>query len=542
MTDSIPQLATSSWLSDQGSEHILTFFLFNDAWRLARDLCTALFTSIDSSLTDTFIYQDQFLNCATTTIGNHCVTIRFVSFLSPQEAQLHSSTIQALEEESTSCILLTAINCSMYAASCTEAYAAEQVITSLFQGRCNNQSINIQNLLLKLMNDQATKTYSGAMRVDRLPSAVAHGRTWPLFHLLINTSGIPLLPQSMDSIAPPCAALMPLYYLSSFYPSTVMSLQRDQPAKSVDSATRLSQATQATQTSTLHDQQANISEALFLLASKTSDSLSNFKDLASRLSDVPCRLYSPVTILVIYSILLSFGGKLAHPVSEADLLDDLRGFMEFLFSLTSFKITTFLLPAGWNTLSAVEDTICNLFSYKGLPEGVLPTAQFYSLIAQPSIEDWQPASSSEHIFTPPPHSAMLNPVATEYIKRTELAALLSPITHYSRSDSNYSADAATDVSGSIHRRHDLRQEPAPISSTFALSTVVTSVVDEPLDVPDCSIQKEAGRRGKSIVLVEESDAGLHELQQGSLATPEFYQGVSSSRMDMQNKNPVLLPL
>ncbi|EFO63210.1 Hypothetical protein GLP15_2289 [Giardia lamblia P15] len=531
MTDGIPQLAISNWLSGQGSEHVLTFFLFNDAWGLARDLCTALFSNIDSSLTDTFVYQNQFLNCATTTIGNHCVTIRFVSFLSPQEAQLHSSTLRALEEESTSCILLTVINCSTYAASCTEAYAIEQVIISLFQGGHNNQSINIQNLLLKLMNDQATKAYSGAMRFDQPLSTVTHSRAWPLFHLLINPNGIPLLPQNMDSTAPPYAALIPLYYLSSFYPSTVISLQKDQSTKSADSATRLSQATQATQASTSHDQQANLSETLFLLASKTNDFLSNFKDLTSQLSKVSCHQCSPITIFVMYSILLSFGGKLAHPISESNLLDDLRGFIALLFSLASFRMTTFLLPAGWNTLLAVEYAICNLFSYKGLPEGMLPTTQFYSLIAQPSIKDWQPTSSSEHVLTPPPHSAMLNPVAIEHLKRTELSALLSPVTHYSQSDPSYSTNTATDVGESVHRRHDSRQESAPISSTFALSTVVTSVVDEPLDVPDCSIQKEIGRRGKSIVLVEESDAGLHELQQGSLATPELYQGVSSSRMD-----------
>lgn len=528
MTDNTLQLDTPARLSEQGNEHILTFFLFNDAWGLARDLCTALFTSIDSSLIGTFIYKDQFMNWATISIGNHCITIRFVSFLSSREARLHSDTLRALEEESTSCILLTAINCSTYATSCAEAYAIEQVVNDLFQKRHDNQPTSIYHLMLKLMNSKATETYSDNMHLDQLSVAFSRDKTWPLFHLLINTNSIPPLPQNMSSTASSYATLLPLYYLSSFYPSSIMSLHRCQSAKSADSATRLSQATQ---TNASPDQQTNLSEVLFLLASKTNDSLSNFKDITSQLSKVSTHQCSTTAILVIYSILLSFGGRLAHSVPDSALLDDLRGFVQLIYSLTSFNITTFLLPAGWNTLSAVENTICSLFSLKSLPEGVLSIAQFYSLIAQPAITDQQPTPSSWNMFTIPSHSTMLNPIATELIKRTELATLLSSITSYSLRDPKYSIGAATDTSESVLRRHDSRQEQAPISSTFALSTVVTSTVDDLLDAPDCSTHKETGRRGKSIVLVEESDAGLHELQQGSLATPELYQDVSSERMD-----------
>lgn len=528
MTNSASQSATPSWFSKQEDEHILTFFLFNDAWGLARDLCIALFTGIDSSLADTFVYRDQFMNSVTTSIGNYCVTIRFVPFISAQEAQLNSSVLLALEKESTSCIFLTTINCSMYAASCAEAYAAEQAINKIFIGHCNSSSTTVHSLLLRLMNDLATKAYSSAMRIDQLSTIRSHSNTWPLFHLLINTNSIPLLPHNVSSTVPQYATLLPLYYLSSFYPSSVVSLNRDQTARSADSATRLSQATQA---SIVPDKHISFSEVLFLLTSKTSDPLSKLKDFALQLSKIPGHQCSTIAIIIMYSILLSFGSMLTYSIPENTLINELHGFAELIFSLASFNLSTFLLPAGWNNLPAVESTICSLFSYNSLPEGELTTSQFYSTIAHPSIGDHQPISPSGHVFTIPSHSSMLNPVATEIIKRTELGNLLSSLVVASPSDPSYSTSFTAEAGESVPQRHYGRQESAPISSTFALSTVVASVVDDPVDAPGCSTHKETGRRGKSITLVEESDAGIHELQQGSLATPELYQGASGSRID-----------
>lgn len=524
MTNSDAQSIASSWLSRQRNEHILTFFLFNDAWGLARDLCTTLFTSIDSSLAETFTYKDQFMNSIVTTIGEHCITIRFVSFLSSHEAQLNSSTLLALEKESTSCILLTTINCSMYAASCAEAYAIEKVVNKVFRGHSDSRSTTILNLLLRLTNILATKIYSSAIYIGNMSAIHGCDAVWPVFHLLINTDNIPAISHNISNTIPQYTTLLPLYYLSSFYPSNVVSLHRDQHTRSVDSATRVSQATQA---SMLSDQHMNFSELLFLLVSKTNDPLSSFKDLTSQLSKIPGRQCSTIAILIMYSILMSFGSMLPHSIPENTLINESQGLVELIFSLTSFSLSNFFLPAGWNTLSAIESTISEVFSYNNIPEGTLSVSQFYSIIAQPSISNQQPTSPSGHIFTVPQHSSILNPVATELTNRAELANLILTLATASPSGPSYTTDITAD-SESLPRRNYKHPEPAPISSTFALSTVVTSVVDDPLDAPT---HKDAGRRGKSIVLVEESDAGLHELQQGSLATPELYQDASNSRID-----------